>query len=338
MNDGVAGDYMSGKTSAVIPARLNLEGKEIIVFDHDQNELARATLSEIIISDRLGNIPRRVSFPDSSHFETEENDLFDQQLRLYWKNGNWLHRLEGKLHFIILSILVTIMAVLSFLMIGLPYASKIVANGLPSDLLDQASQSTLYTLDKFALGPSNLSQQRRDEINAMVRNSMTKDENYAYRILFRQGKDLGANAFALPDGAIIFTDELVELLESEEEVFAVFAHELGHVVERHSMRQILQSSVVLIFSYLIMGDAADGVLELANTLPALLMSSSYSREFEREADDFAIALLKKHKIPAYHLGDALEKLSHSHSHSEGDVIKYLHTHPPTEERIRKARE
>lgn len=336
MSLGIAGHYMSGKTSLAIPAKLHLEGKEIIVFDQDQNQLVRANLHEIIISDRLGNIPRKVSFPDSSHFETKENDLFEKQLLLHGKSGSLLHRLEGKLHYIILSILLTVMSVLAFLMVGLPYASVIVANGLPSDLLDQASKSTLYTMDKFALGPSRLSQQRQDEINTMVRNSMPKNEHNYYRILFRQGKELGANAFALPDGSIIFTDELIELLESEEEIFAVFAHELGHVVERHSLRQILQSSVLLIFSYLVIGEATDGVLELTNALPALLMSSSYSRKFESEADDFAIALLKKLKIPAYHLGDALEKLSHSHS--EADGIKYLQTHPPTEERIRKSRQ
>lgn len=335
MSIGIAGHYMSGKTSLAIPAKLHLEGKEIIVFDQDQNQLVRANLHEIIISDRLGNIPRKVSFPDSSHFETKENDLFEKQLRLHGKSGSLLHRFEGKLHYIILSILLTVMSVLAFLMVGLPYASVIVANGLPSDLLDQASRSTLYTMDKFALGPSKLSQQRQDEINTMVRNSMPKNEHNYYRILFRQGKELGANAFALPDGSIIFTDELIELLDSEEEIFAVFAHELGHVVERHSLRQILQSSVLLIFSYLVIGEATDGVLELTNALPALLMSSSYSRKFESEADDFAIALLKKLEIPAHHLGDALEKLSHSHS--EGGAIKYLQTHPPTEERIRKSR-
>lgn len=335
MSNGITGHYMSGKRSFVIPARLNQEGKELIVFDQDRNQLARANLHEIIISDRLGNIPRKVTFPDSSHFETKENELFDQHLLLHGEAGGLLHRLEGKLHFIILSILLTITATLGFLMIGLPYASVIVANGLPNGLLDQASQSTLYTMDKFALGPSKLSQQRQDEINTMVRNSMPKNEHNYYRILFRQGKGLGANAFALPDGTIIFTDELVELLKFEEEIFAVFAHELGHVVERHSLRQILQSSVLLIFSYLVIGEASEGVLELTNALPVLLMSSSYSREFESEADDFAIALLKRLKIPAYHLGDALEKLSHSHS--EGDAIKYLHTHPPTEERIRKSR-
>ena len=82
MSNGITGHYMSGKRSFVIPARLNQEGKEIIVFDQDQNQLARANLHEIIISDRLGNIPRKVTFPDSSHFETKENELFSSKNEL----------------------------------------------------------------------------------------------------------------------------------------------------------------------------------------------------------------------------------------------------------------
>ena len=83
MSIGISGHYMSGKTSLIIPARLNLEGKEIIVFDQEQNQLVRANLHEIIISDRLGNIPRKVSFPDSSHFETKMKAIMSFKSQFY---------------------------------------------------------------------------------------------------------------------------------------------------------------------------------------------------------------------------------------------------------------
>ena len=146
---------------------------------------------------------------------------------------------------------------------------------------------------------------------------------------------MGANAFALPDGSIIFTDELIRLLKTNEEIFAVFAHELGHVVKHHSLRQLLQSTSVALISYLIIGESTDGMLEAINALPALLMNSSYSREFESEADDYAIRLMLELNIPTYYLGNALEHLSRYHSSDGG--IKYLSSHPPTEERILKTK-
>lgn len=48
---------------------------------------------------------------------------------------------------------------------------------------------------------------------------------------------IGANAFALPDGTLVVTDELVELAgDNDDEVLAVLAHELGHIHERHGLR------------------------------------------------------------------------------------------------------
>ena len=126
------------------------------------------------------------------------------------------------------------------------------------------------------------------------------------------------------------------MLKKDEEIFAVFAHELGHVVKRHSLRQLLQSTSVAIISYLILGEATEGLLDALNALPALLMNSSYSREFETEADDYAIHLLKQLQISPEHLGNALTSLSHYHSEEEG--IKYLQTHPPTKERILKTKD
>ena len=49
------------------------------------------------------------------------------------------------------------------------------------------------------------------------------------------------NAFALPGGIIVVFDELVELAGDDERVLGVLGHELGHVVHRHSMRQLFQA-------------------------------------------------------------------------------------------------
>ena len=54
-------------------------------------------------------------------------------------------------------------------------------------------------------------------------------------LLFRDGGKFGANAFALPSGKIIVTDQLASLL-NDEQIVGVLAHELGHVVYRHGMR------------------------------------------------------------------------------------------------------
>ena len=62
------------------------------------------------------------------------------------------------------------------------------------------------------------------------------------RLEVRSAPQIGANAFALPSGIIVVTDELVALSEDDDELAAVIAHELGHVHHRHIMRTVIQNS------------------------------------------------------------------------------------------------
>ena len=65
---------------------------------------------------------------------------------------------------------------------------------------------------------------------------------------------LKANAFALPSGIVVLTDELEALAQHDDELSAVFAHEIGHVVHRHSMRMVIQHSASALLMLGLLGD------------------------------------------------------------------------------------
>lgn len=98
----------------------------------------------------------------------------------------------------------------------------------------------------------------------------------AYQLNFRKNPVIGANAFALPGGYMLITDELIDLANNNDEIVAVLAHELGHVKGRHALRQTLQGTVSGFIIIAITGD----VSSIASGLPALMMNISYSRELE----------------------------------------------------------
>ena len=120
---------------------------------------------------------------------------------------------------------------------------------------------------------------------------LTAHTDYPLQVMFRKGGALGPNAFALPDGTIVFTDEMVRLAEHDDELSAVLAHEIGHVVRRHGMRTIIQDSLLGFLILAITGDIT-GSSELFIGLPVLLTEMAYSREFEREADQYALAYMQ----------------------------------------------
>ncbi len=148
--------------------------------------------------------------------------------------------------------------------------AQVESRWLSASVLPEAQQSALRTEFERALAAARPSGAR------------------PHRILFRASR-IGPNAFALPGGTIVMTDELVTLVAGDTAaVVGVLAHEYGHVERRHGMRQALQAGLVGVASSLAFGDFS-GVLA---GLPALLGTLGYSRDMEHEADADAVALMQ----------------------------------------------
>src|SRR5260221_14214261 len=77
------------------------------------------------------------------------------------------------------------------------------------------------------------------------------------------------------------------------------------------------------------------VTSFAAALPTLLLQAKYSREFEAEADEFALDYLAKKGIPPDAFSSLLERLERGEGSTAG--LAYFSTHPPTPEPVRRAR-
>jgi Zn-dependent protease with chaperone function len=142
------------------------------------------------------------------------------------------------------------------------------------------------------------------------------------------------NAFALPGGHIVFFRGLIDAARSPDEVAAVFAHELGHVVARDPVRIALRSAGSIGVLGLLFGDFAGGAAVLF--LTERLIQAAYTREAEAAADLFAHATL----IEAGIRPDALADLFATLAEDGGDVpglVEHFLSHPALGDRIAGAR-
>jgi predicted Zn-dependent protease len=89
-----------------------------------------------------------------------------------------------------------------------------------------------------------------------------------------------------------------------------------------------------------LADDAVGMTVLAAALPSVLLESRYSRQFEAEADDYAFAHLRRHGQSPQAFADLMRRLQkQAAATGDGDVVlRYLSSHPATEDRIRRAEE
>lgn len=145
-----------------------------------------------------------------------------------------------------------------------------------------------------------------------------------------------ANAFTLPGGYILVTDKLLDSLESGDELAGILAHEMGHAAHRHPMVSLVQNAGLALTVNILTGTrSADFISSSAQ----LLTRVSFSRNLEREADDFALAVLKRNHISAAGYANFFERAARAEpaNPSLRSFQSILSTHPLSEERFEKAR-
>ncbi len=325
--------YYDGKTSEPHPVRLCFyRDGEVRLLGHDPERIYR--LAALDIASRLGNTARVIHLPDGGRCEASDNDAVDEVLRQQGRSGldSFVHLLESRIRFVVLSLVLSVLTVWAGVQFGIPALARSVAYTLPPSAAAELGDGALLALDKLIFEPSALDAAQRQPLQTRFAN-MTRDLDRAFRfeLVFRRSPAIGPNAFALPSGTIVVTDELVNLAEHEDEIIAVLAHEIGHVMGRHALRRLLQDSGVLLLLAGITGDIVS-MSSLAAALPVLLIEAEYSRAFETEADEYALVYLREQNIPAQHLIDILTRL-HELSGNPESGLEYLSSHPATDERI-----
>ena len=325
--------FYDGLSAAPRPTELTLTptGSIIVGFEGGDVEFQS---SEVRISTRVANTPRSFYFPDGSKCECLENDKIDEFIAAQRATGSgrWVHLLESNWRYVVIIAVLTTVMVGAFIRVGIPALAERAAHEMPSSMDVALSEQILATLDATVFESSSIEAPRREQLNAYLAEiAEAVGGEHHYRLEFRRSDSIGANAFALPSGIIIVTDELLEIAEDDRELIAVLAHEVGHVVNRHVLRRAIQSSVVALLIGTLIGDVVS-VSTLAATIPAALLEAKYSREFESEADKLAIQYLARQSISTQHFAAILMRLDQSQS-GEKRVTGFLDSHPASGERI-----
>ncbi|MDA8413725.1 MAG: M48 family metallopeptidase [Desulfobacteraceae bacterium] len=334
--------YFDGKDSARREVLLTLDG-QTVTLRGDGLELSYP-VADIRVPPPVGSVRDTLRLPDGGVCEIDDGELLAalEQASGATSAQGLLHRWEKNLPLALAAVAVTALVVLCFVRYGVPSLARRAAFALPASSESSLGRESLATLDRFLMKPTTLKKERRDELTALFRRVAGDGGPAAgYRLELRSCPAIGANAFALPSGIVIMTDDLVELARNDDELAAILAHELGHVRGRHTLRHVLQSSAAGLIVATLTGDLVS-ITSLAATLPTVMVDASFSREFEREADDAALAWMKGAGVPPRRYAEILARLQAQldvrHGKSVGGdnpARNYLSTHPDTGDRIRR---
>lgn len=343
----IEGNFSDGKTSRVTNAYLRQENDGWVsilpVADDQPPFISHAPDYAYDISTRLGSAPRVITFTTGETFTTNDHTGVDS---LAQKSGKetwqrYLPLLEKNIALVLATGIIAVIIVWLTITRGIPELAEFVAFNLPLEVERSIGTGTLEIIDDSIAHPSELPIAIQEKMQLRVAPYLVRYGPDGTVLVFRSSS-FGANAFALPSGIILFTDDLVNLAENEDELLAVLFHELGHLKYRHILRRSLQGSFITILTVLLTGDLS-GTNELIAGIPLLLIDTAYSRDFEREADDFAMQRMIAENIPLAAFENILNRLEESHrikneQRTLGDgsgnfVTDYLSSHPGTPERV-----
>ncbi len=227
-----------------------------------------------------------MSFPDQSAYPLLRKAFRGSRI------DEWSDRLERYWRGVAAALLISFLLGIYTIFWGIPWLAYKAAFALPDSAIKAISSETIRIMERAMLHPSELDEERQKAIRNEFLDLLNEGglDYGGFDLRFRASPRFGANAFALPSGEIYVLDGLIALAESDEEIIAVLAHELGHVVERHGVQSVLRSTGIFLIVSVLMGDIASAS-SIAAALPAILIESSYSRKFEFEADAYAAELL-----------------------------------------------
>jgi len=344
-----AAEYFDGKRTESHAVTVTLHNREISVQGDDivKNE----EVSKVRITPRVANTRRYIYFEDNSCIAADNNDEIDEWLSLYSYQPFWnvINKLEKSWTASFIAASLVIFISWFTLRVAIPSVAKPLALVFPEAISKRLTDETIKQLDSSVLiKKTKLKGYQRRHYLKMFKDMTKPIKGFNFKIHFRSAPLIGPNAFALPTGDIFVLDELVHIAKHPDEVRAVLAHEIGHVVGRHSIIMLIQDSswkvILLMFTDVSLGGSA---LSLAT----VLLESSYSRELERQADIYAFNYLKSNNYPLTRFSDIMQTMARGHKKrklkkkgkkkrrkkrkSKGPkILDYLSSHPATEKRIK----
>ncbi|HEY5648784.1 MAG TPA: M48 family metallopeptidase, partial [Nitrospiria bacterium] len=216
---------------------------------------------------------------------------------------------------------------------GIPAFVALITPHVPVSWENQLGQTVTEYIappDKLCLDPDG-NAAIGDIVSTLT--SSLSDQPYTFRVYVVD--DPMFNALAAPGGHIIIFRSLLEESANAEELAGVLAHEIQHVLKRHSTKAMLEQASTAVLVSAVAGDPS-GAVALAVEGAVTLGRLNHSRESEAEADEEGLKILLEAGINPEGMIAFFEKVRDMGGEIP-EVLKFLSTHPDTSDRIRDLR-
>jgi len=149
------------------------------------------------------------------------------------------------------------------------------------------------------------------------------------------------NAFALPGGYVYINRGVVERADRMDEVASVLAHEIGHVVLRHSVKQMEQmqgANLGVTIACVLTNVCNSSIAQAGINVGAQAVFAKFSREDEAQADAAGIDEMVRAGINPNGMVTMFEKLLAERKSKPSALESWFTDHPLEEDRLQASRD
>lgn len=225
-------------------------------------------------------------------------------------------------------------AVVLFVFVGVPVLSGPVARATPVEM--ELSMGENFDAQIDALFPTCANEEGQRILNALG-DRIAAGADTPFDIRVRAVEAPMVNAFALPGGPVLITDDLIAEAASPDELAAVISHEVAHVERRHVMQAVWRDLGIGMLLDLVVGGGT-GAGQQAVILAGQASDLTYSRSAELEADVRGQALLHAAGLSSLGMAPFFERLARAEGAGRlGEAVEFMNSHPDSNRRGRAAR-
>lgn len=213
-------------------------------------------------------------------------------------------------------------------------ASSVLSDAVPEDEYILGVMIAKKIIDSVPYSPdSMISIYTNSILQTLLKNSKTPYIYNGYKLIVLKNKEF--NAYALPGGIIVLHDGLLKKVYNEDQLASIIAHEIGHIEGMHFSQDISNDNYMKIAKYAkkhlqkkqssgnsLVNKVANDFVEKTFTQLSNNILNGYSVEYEAEADQIALRLLKDAGYENNSLKQVLSNLNKKHNVQKYAGAKY----------------
>ena len=284
-------DYFDGLSSRSHPALIQIKDQLAFITQRpDGSFLARVSVKDVQWPEHTRHGARIAQLPAGASVQTRDAPAWDAWAQAQGLGQSFIVRTQQSWRGAAIALALLMVVAGAAYQWGLPVFARGATAVVPHAVDEILGRNALIQIDASLMQPTKLSPDTQNRIRQRFAQGVQQaygSDAPNYTLEFRRST-IGPNAFALPGGTMVMTDELVDLVKDDEVLMGVLGHELGHITARHGMRQLVQVTALQAALGIAFGDYGS----LITLAPLVLGSMAYSREHEREADVESIRFMR----------------------------------------------